>query len=105
DIAYDLNLHGANSVAMVQRGTLSVTTQDSANLLYAAYADGISTEEADLVSAAGWIEPIQRATLQAFHSAGKNRDREFLTALTDAGLTLDDGPDDTGWVRKFWTAA
>ncbi len=101
DIAYNLDLHGAADVAMLQRGGISVTSLESANDIFGIYSTGIPVLEADTISALGWVGPVQRENLQAATKRNNERDRDLLAGLTARGLRLDDGEDHTGWVRKF----
>ncbi|WAH97640.1 flavin-containing monooxygenase [Arthrobacter sp. MMS18-M83] len=101
DIAYNLDLHGAAGVTMLQRGAVTVTSLESANDIFGLYSTGIPVLEADTISALGWVGPVQRETLQAATKRNNERDRDLLAGLTAGGLRLDDGEDHTGWVRKF----
>lgn len=101
DLAYNLVLHGAESVTMLQRGSVTVTSLESANSVFGIYSRGLPIVEADTITALGWIEPIQRLNLQESTRVNDARDADLLNGLRAKGLHLDDGVDHTGWIRKF----
>ncbi|MCW2756907.1 MAG: hypothetical protein JWO46_653 [Nocardioidaceae bacterium] len=100
DIAQTLVQHDAD-VTMLQRGTITVTSLESANRVFGQYALGQPIVDVDALSALGWIEPVQRINLQLATAEGNERDAALLDGLRKAGLRLDDGDDHTGWIRKF----
>jgi cation diffusion facilitator CzcD-associated flavoprotein CzcO len=101
DIAQNLVLHGAAEVSMLQRGSVTVTSLESANDVFGLYSAGLPLLEADTISALGWVESVQRQNLQQATLRNDARDRVLLDGLRAAGLRMDDGEDHTGWVRKF----
>lgn len=99
DIAQDLYSNGAR-VTMVQRSpTLILNIEPSAQLVYALYAEGIPTEDCDLITTAN---PL--ALLRRFHrqTAAKSRelDQPLSEALTRAGFNIDT-EDRDGWQFKY----
>jgi putative flavoprotein involved in K+ transport len=101
DIASTAVKHGAADVAMLQRGTVSVVSLESANSAFGQYASGLPLDVVDTISAMGWIGPVQTVALQAATVADQERDAALLAGLKKAGLRLDDGDEHTGWIRKF----
>lgn len=101
DIAYNLELHGAAEVSMLQRGSVTVTSLTSANDVFGLYSIGLPLLEADTISALGWVQSIQKINLQDSTKRNDERDKELLAGLRAAGMRLDDGEDHTGWIRKF----
>ncbi len=101
DIAYNLDQHGAADIAMVQRGSVTVTSLDSANDVFGLYSIGLPLLEADTISALGWVGSVQKLNLQESTRRNDERDKELLSNLRAAGLRLDDGDDHTSWIRKF----
>lgn len=101
DAAFDLHRSGAQ-VTMLQRNPTSVVNLDSANLSYRYYNDGTPIDEADLLSAAGFIHPLLIESLRSLTTITNERDRELLEGLRAAGLRLDDGEQGAGWGLKFF---
>jgi len=101
DIAQDLHSGGAD-VTLVQRSPTMVVDLETAQLPYALYNEGISTEDCDLITA-GTPLPLARKTHQHITAMGRARDRALLDGLTARGFRLDFGDDDTGWQFKYLT--
>ena len=102
DIAQDLASSGAD-VHMVQRGsTMVVNLEPGAQLPYALYHEGPSLEECDLITAAMPF-PLVREAHVGFTAKAREQDWPLLQALTQRGMTLDYGPDETGWQFKYLT--
>ena len=101
DIAQDLYSGGAD-VTMVQRSPTMVVDLETAQLPYALYSEGLSTEDCDLITAATPL-PLARKTHQHITAMGRARDKALLEGLTARGFRLDFGEDDTGWQFKYLT--
>jgi putative flavoprotein involved in K+ transport len=101
DVAFDLHGHGAH-VTMLQRHPTVVINIDSANLLYAHYTAGISTDEADLIGAANFIYPVLTESLRSATRMTAERDAALLDRLRAAGMRIDMGEDGTGYLMKFF---
>jgi cation diffusion facilitator CzcD-associated flavoprotein CzcO len=101
DIAQDLYSGGAN-VTMVQRSPTMVVDLETAQLPYALYSEGSSTDDCDLITAATPY-PLARKTHQHITTMGRTRDKALLEGLTARGFRLDFGEDDTGWQFKYLT--
>lgn len=99
DIAQDLYSNGAR-VTMVQRSpTLILNIEPSAQLVYSLYAEGIPTEDCDLITTANPLALLRRFHIQ---TAAKSRelDQPLSDALTRVGFRIDTG-DRTGWQFKY----
>lgn len=101
DIAQDLHAGGAD-VTMVQRSPTMVVELETAQLPYALYSEGPSTEDCDLITAATPF-PLARKTHQHITAMGRTRDKALLDGLAARGFRLDFGDDDTGWQFKYLT--
>jgi putative flavoprotein involved in K+ transport len=101
DIALDLHVHGA-AATMLQRGSTTIVTLDSTNLAYGQYESARSLDEADLIGAAGFVPDVLKRSFQIVTRAARERDRPLLDRLERAGLSLDFGEDETGWLMKFY---
>lgn len=102
DVAHDLVRHDAAGVTMLQRNPASIVSLEGANLSYTFFNDGTPIEEADLMSATGFIQPLLVRNFQAMTRVTNEHDRELLAGLRAAGLRIDDGEDGTGWQLKFF---
>jgi hypothetical protein len=102
DIAQDLYSNGA-SVTLVQRSpTLVVNIEPSAQLAYALYDEGPSTDDCDLIATAMPL-PLARTSHMALTERGRQIDRPLLDGLERVGFKLDFGEDGTGWQFKYLT--
>jgi len=99
DVAYDLSSWGADTT-MAQRGSIVVVSPHMANLVYAPYLQGVPVEEADLISAAGFIEPVLKASLQKLTKLTEVHDKDLIESVRKKGLKVDQGPDDAGYLLK-----
>jgi cation diffusion facilitator CzcD-associated flavoprotein CzcO len=100
DIAYELYQNGAE-VTMLQRGAVTVTAMETANLVYGDYMTGESVEVCDLRLAAGRMAPVMKEKNRAYTKRANELDAELHARLRAAGMELDDGEDGTGWPGKF----
>lgn len=101
DVAFDLYNHGAH-VTIMQRSPTVVINIDSANLLFAHYTAGISTDEADLIGAANFIYPVLTESLRSATKMTAERDSELLERLRNVGMRIDMGEDGAGYLMKFF---
>jgi cation diffusion facilitator CzcD-associated flavoprotein CzcO len=102
DIAQDLHSNGV-TVTLVQRSpTLVVNVEPSAQLAYALYDEGPSTDDCDLIATAMPL-PLARKSHAALTEQGKKLDKPLLDALERVGFRLDFGEDGTGWQFKYLT--
>jgi cation diffusion facilitator CzcD-associated flavoprotein CzcO len=102
DIAQDLYSNGA-TVTLVQRSpTLIVNVEPSAQLAYALYDEGPSTDDCDLLATAMPLA-LARKSHAALTEQGKTLDKPLLDALERVGFKLDFGEDGTGWQFKYLT--
>jgi len=102
DIAQDLASSGAQ-VTLVQRSpTLVVNIEPSAQLAYALYDEGPSTEDCDLI-ATSMPFALARKSHIALTAQGKTLDKPLLDGLEAKGFKLDFGDDGSGWQFKYLT--
>ena len=102
DIAQDLHAGGAK-VTLVQRSpTHIVNLEPSAQLPYALYEEGPTTEDCDLITASMPLE-LARNSHRMLTAKAKELDRELHAALARVGFKLDDGDDGTGWQFRYLT--
>jgi cation diffusion facilitator CzcD-associated flavoprotein CzcO len=102
DIAQDLHSNGV-AVTLVQRSpTLIVNVEPSAQLAYALYDEGPSTEDCDLLATAMPLA-LARKSHAALTAQGRKLDKPLLDALERVGFRLDFGEDGTGWQFKYLT--
>lgn len=101
DIVQDLYSGGAD-VTLVQRSSTLVVNLDTAQLPYALYSEGMSTEDCDLVAAS---MPLQLARKSHQHLTAEARilDAQLLDGLEKRGFRLDFGDEGTGWQFKYLT--
>ena len=102
DIAQDLASSGAQ-VTLVQRSpTLVVNIEPSAQLAYALYDEGPSTEDCDLI-ATSMPFALARKSHIALTAQGRTLDKPLLDGLEAKGFKLDFGDDGSGWQFKYLT--
>jgi cation diffusion facilitator CzcD-associated flavoprotein CzcO len=102
DIAQDLYSNGA-AVTLVQRSpTLVVNVEPSAQLAYALYDEGPSTDDCDLLATSMPLA-VARKSHVALTEQGKKLDKPLLDGLERVGFKLDFGEDGTGWQFKYLT--
>ncbi len=104
DLAQDLYAGGAE-VTLMQRGPTCVVSLDpSAKISYSVYAEGRSTEDADLMIAA-IPYPVLIDTYQWITRRTDQLDAEMLGQLRDAGFRLTSGEDGTGFQLLYLRGA
>jgi putative flavoprotein involved in K+ transport len=101
DVAQDLYSYGA-AVTMVQRSPTTVVHSDpTAQKVYALYAEGMPTDDADLVLTASPY-PVAVRSFQIATEQMKVDDAELLSGLDAIGFRRDWGTDGTGFQMKYW---
>jgi len=109
DIAAALWENGAD-VTMVQRSSTLIVTADSLRWLQRglyseeALAAGISTEQADLLSAATPYRLVPAMSIPAWDRI-REMDADLYSRLSDVGFRLDFGTDGSGLGMKYLTRA
>ncbi|WP_459615596.1 flavin-containing monooxygenase [Bordetella sp. 2513F-2] len=99
DIAQDLHGHGAH-VSLIQRGSVTVSSVKAASIGHAVYYDeGLSTEDADLITTA-ITYPLAVRNAQLATQRMIEMDKDLLEGLRARGFKLDFGEDDTGHLMK-----
>ena len=102
DIAQDLWSDGAR-VTLVQRSsTMIVNVEPSAQLPYALYDEGPSTEDCDLITTSVPLALARKSHILLTEQA-KKMDQDLLDGLARLGFKLDFGDDGTGWQFKYLT--
>jgi len=102
DISLDLVTHGAAEVTMIQRSAIPVVNIDTANLAYGYYFDPSMTQaEADQRFAQGAVYPMLIEAMKGYTQYTNQSEKELLDGLAKAGMKLDTGEDETGWLMKF----
>ena len=99
DVAHDLHASGA-SVSIVQRGTTHIVSLAEAQRVYSIYAEGIPTEDCDLLATATPFPVLKRAYQHAT-AMSKRVDAPLHAALAARGFRLDDGPEGCGFQMKY----
>ncbi len=102
DIAQDLYSNGV-TVTLVQRSpTLVVNIEPTAQLAYALYDEGPTTDDCDLLATSMPLA-LARKSHAALTEQGRKLDKPLLDALERVGFKLDFGEDGTGWQFKYLT--
>ena len=97
DIAQDLVVKGAKSVAMLQRGpTCVISLKPGAAMIYAVYGDGRPTEDVDLTAAA-IPYPLLEESYRWITRKAAGMDEKLLADLNARGFKTFFGSDDTGF--------
>lgn len=99
DVAHDLHASGA-AVSIVQRGTTHIVSLAEAQRVYSIYAEGIPTEDCDLLATATPFPVLKRAYQHAT-AMSKRVDAPLHEALAARGFRLDDGPEGCGFQMKY----
>jgi cation diffusion facilitator CzcD-associated flavoprotein CzcO len=102
DIAQDLTSSGAHVTLMQRSPTLVVNIEPSAQLAYALYDEGPSTEDCDLLATAMPFALVRKSHI-ALTEQGRKLDQDLLDGLTRRGFKLDFGDDGSGWQFKYLT--
>ena len=99
DVAQDLHASGA-AVSLIQRSPTYVVSLKEAQSVYAIYAEGIPTEDCDLLATAT-PHPVLVRAYQLSTAASRAADQPLLDRLAARGFRLDFGEDDTGFQMKY----
>jgi len=100
DVAQDLTACGAR-VTLIQRGPTYVVSLQEAQRVYSVYAEGLPTEECDLLGTSYPHQALLRAYRAATAESTRN-DRALLDQLAATGFRLDLRPDDTGFQPRYF---
>jgi cation diffusion facilitator CzcD-associated flavoprotein CzcO len=101
DVAQDLHAHGCE-VTMVQRGSITVVSQNPGSLLLnALYGTGLPLEVCDLINIASPF-PAAFESHRALTRRVREVDRELIDGLTAIGFRTDYGHDETGFGMKYY---
>jgi hypothetical protein len=100
DIAQDLHARGCD-VAMVQRGSITVVSQDPGSLVqYWLYQQGYPLELCDLINIANPF-PAAYEAHRWITAAVRELDRDLIAGLNSIGFRTDYGDEDTGFGLKY----
>jgi len=99
DVAQDLYSHGAH-VALVQRGSTTVVSIESAHINHALYSEGIPLEDCDLIATANTYPLLVRG-FQLNVKRMVERDKDLINGLIARGFKWDVGEDGTGHQMKI----
>jgi len=105
DIAQDLYVSGAESVAIMQRGaTCVLSLKPSATISYAIYKEGLPPEDVDLM-VAGLPYPMLIESYQWITKRTSTLDRDLLAGLQEVGFKTHTGADATGFQLLYLRGA
>ena len=100
DVAQDLHSHGA-TVKLIQRGSTTVVSVESAALVHSLYYDeGLPLEDCDLIA----VSSTYPLLVRGYQLAVKRQlemDKDLIAGLKAKGFKLDMGEDGTGHQMKF----
>ncbi|MDO9707823.1 flavin-containing monooxygenase [Paracraurococcus lichenis] len=99
DVAQDLHASGAH-VTMVQRSPTHIVSVQEAQRVYSIYAEGMPTDDCDLLATAMPFPVLRRAYQQAT-ALSKEIDRPLLERLERRGFRLSDGIDGCGFQMLY----
>ena len=102
DIAQDLHSAGAQATLVQRSPTMIVNVEPSAQLPYALYDEGLSTEDCDLIATSMPLSLAKKSHIAITQQAMK-LDQPLLDGLARKGFKLDYGEDGTGWQFKYLT--
>lgn len=101
DVAQDLSVNGAASVALYQRSpTCVVSLEPSAISVFKIYSEGPSVDDMDLVTSALPYD-VLLDTYQFMTKRHAEQDRPMIEALNKAGFETYYGKDDTGFHMMY----
>lgn len=102
DIALDVLRYGGEPT-LFQRSATIVTSIEASDLAFSDYADPYnSREEKDILGHVDGTYPLFVQNLQGLVQACEQIDAELLAGLRKAGMKLDQGPDNTGYLMKTY---
>lgn len=99
DVAQDLQASGAR-VTLIQRSPTHVVSLREAQRVYALYAEGMPTDDCDLLATA-MPHPVLRQAYQLSTAASSQADAPLRQALAARGFRLTDGEDHTGFQMMY----
>jgi len=99
DVAQDLHAAGAQ-VTLIQRSPTYVVSIQEAQRVYALYAEGMPTDDCDLLATA-MPYPVLRHAYQLSTAVSREADRELLQGLAARGFRLTEGEDRTGFQMMY----
>ncbi|MCB4823995.1 flavin-containing monooxygenase [Roseicella aerolata] len=99
DVAQDLHASGAE-VTMIQRSPTHIVSVQEAQRVYSIYAEGMPTEDCDLLATAMPF-PVLRRAYQMMTATSKEIDRPLLERLERRGFRLSDGIDGCGFQMLY----
>jgi hypothetical protein len=99
DVAQDLYSHGA-TVSLVQRGSTTVVSIESAHFNHALYSEGLPLEDSDLIATASTYPLLVRG-FQLNVKRMVERDQDLIAGLAARGFKQDLGEDQTGHQMKL----
>ncbi|MEI8303169.1 MAG: NAD(P)/FAD-dependent oxidoreductase [Burkholderiales bacterium] len=99
DVAQDLHAAGAQ-VTLIQRSPTYVVSIQEAQRVYALYAEGMPTDDCDLLATA-MPYPVLRHAYQLSTAVSREADRALLQGLAARGFRLTEGEDRTGFQMMY----
>jgi putative flavoprotein involved in K+ transport len=99
DVAQDLHARGAR-VTMVQRSPTHIVSLREAQRVYAAYKEGMPTDDCDLLAMAIPF-PVLKQAYQGVTAVSQQVDRPLLEALEARGFRLTPGEESTGFQLMY----
>ncbi len=99
DVAQDLHAAGA-TVTMIQRSPTHIVSIQEAQRVYALYAEGMPTDDCDLLATA-MPYPVLRQGYQLATAISQEADKALLQRLEKRGFRLTDGEDHTGFQMMY----
>ncbi len=99
DVAQDLHASGAQ-VTLIQRSPTYIVSLKEAQRVYALYAEGIPTDDCDLLATA-MPYPVLLHAYQLATAISRDADRPLLDSLAARGFRLHFGEDDTGFQMMY----
>ena len=99
DVAQDLYSHGT-TVSLVQRGSTTVVSIESAHFNHALYSEGLPLEDSDLIATASTYPLLVRG-FQLNVKKMVERDKDLIAGLAARGFKWDLGEDETGHQMKL----
>jgi putative flavoprotein involved in K+ transport len=98
-VAQDLHASGAR-VTMIQRSPTHIVSIQEAQRVYALYAEGMPTDDCDLLATA-MPYPVLRHAYQLSTAVSREADRALLQGLAARGFRLTEGEDRTGFQMMY----
>ena len=99
DVAQDLHASGAR-VTLIQRSPTYIVSLQEAQRVYALYAEGIPTDDCDLLATA-MPYPVLLHAYKLATAISRDADKPLLERLAARGFRLHFGEDDTGFQMMY----